>query len=134
MRISTSSTGASRAVVAQYTRIDGSCGKPQVAHFAHLVELLQWLPERVNFTRLEHCGGWSVRTQARWFARAFPFARLAVAALEIILLPRPFGELLALDAGFVPKSGDKTWGLGWFWSGMARAARLARVFAQICCG
>ena len=98
------------------------CGKPQAAHFAHLVELLQWLPERVNFTNLEHCGGWSVRTHARWFARAVPFARLAVAALGI-LRPRPVGELLALDASFVPKSGDRTWGLGWFWSGMARAAR-----------
>ncbi len=37
--------------------------------------------------------------------------------------PRLVGELLALDASFVPKSGDRTWGLGWFWSGMARAAR-----------
>ena len=57
------------------------CGKPQAAHFAHLVELLQWQPERVNFTNLEHCGGRSARTHARWFARDFPFARLAVAAL-----------------------------------------------------
>ena len=40
-----------------------------------------------------------------------------------ILRPRPVGELLVLDASFVPKSGDRTWGLGWFWSGMARAAR-----------
>ncbi|MCY4522165.1 MAG: transposase [Caldilineaceae bacterium] len=56
------------------------CGKPQAAHFAHLVELLQWLPGRINFTGLEHYGGWSVRTHARWFGRPFPFARLAVAA------------------------------------------------------
>ena len=98
------------------------CGKPQADYFAHLVALLQWLPERVNFTHLERYGGWSARTHARWFARAFPFARLAVAALGI-LRPRPVGELLALDASFVPKSGDRTWGLGWFWSGMARAAR-----------
>ena len=33
------------------------------------------------------------------------------------------GTLLALDASFVAKSGDATWGTGWFWSGMARAAR-----------
>ena len=98
------------------------CGKPQASHFAHLMELLQWLPERVNFTHLERYGGWSVRTHARWFGRPFPFARLAVAALGA-LLPRPVGELLVLDASFVPKSGSRTWGLGWFWSGMARAAR-----------
>lgn len=98
------------------------CGKPQADHFAHLVELLRWQPERVNFTNLEHCGGRSARTHARWFARDFPCARLAVAALGA-LRPRPVGELPALDANFVPKSGDKTWGLGWFGSGMARAAR-----------
>ena len=98
------------------------CGKPQGAHFAHLVELLQWQPERVNFTNLEHCDGWSARTHARWFARDFPFARLAMAALGV-LQPRPIRELLVLDASFVPKSGDKTWGLGWFRAGIARAAR-----------
>ena len=98
------------------------CGKPQAAHFAHLVDLLLWQPERVHFTHLERCGGRSARTHARWFARDFPFARLAVAALGAAH-PQPVGELLALDASFVPKSGDKTWGLGWFWSGMARAAR-----------
>ncbi len=97
------------------------CGKPQADYFAHLVELWQWLPERVNFTNLEFCGDRSVPTHARWFARAFPFARRAVAALGI-LRPRPVGELLTLDASFVPKNGHRTWGLGWFWSGMARAA------------
>ena len=98
------------------------CGKPQAAYFAHLVALLLWQPERVNFTNLERYGGRSARTHARWFGRAFPFARLAVAALGA-LRPRPVGELLVLDASFVPKSGHKTWGLGWFWSGMARAVR-----------
>ena len=33
------------------------------------------------------------------------------------------GELLSLDASFVSKSGRKTWGVGWFWSGMARTVR-----------
>ena len=101
------------------------CGKPQAAHFAHLVALLQWLPGRLNFTGLEHYGGRSARTHARWFARSFPFARLAVAALGA-LHPRVregLGELLVLDASFVSKSGGGTWGTGWFWSGMARAVR-----------
>ena len=97
------------------------CGKPQASHFAHVTELLQWLPGRVNFTRLEHYGGRSARTHARWFGRPFPFARLAVAALGAVH-PRARWALLALDASFVAKSGDQTWGAGWFWSGMARAA------------
>ena len=101
------------------------CGKPQAAHFVHLVTLLLWLPGRVNFTNLEHYGGRSARTHARWFARPFPFARLAVAALGAAhpRVPEGLGALLAMDASFVTKSGDETWGTGWFWSGMARAAR-----------
>ncbi len=98
------------------------CGKPQAAHFAHLVALLQWLPGRVNFTHLEHYGGRSARTHARWFARPFPFARLAVTALGAVH-PRALWELLIVDASFVSKSGRGTWGTGWFWSGMARAVR-----------
>ncbi len=93
------------------------CGKPQAVHFAHMMELLQWLPTRVNFTNLKHYDGWSVRTHARWFARLL-FARLAVAALRV-LHPRPRWELLVLDTSFMPKSGRKTWGVGWFWSGIA---------------
>ena len=27
-----------------------------------------------------------------------------------------------MDTSFVTKSGRETWGTGWFWSGMARAA------------
>ena len=51
-------------------------------------------------------GGWSARTHARWFALDFPFAHLAVAALGATH-PQPVGELLALDASFAPKSGDR---------------------------
>ena len=80
------------------------CGKQQAVHFAHLVELLPWLLERVNFTILKRCGGRSVHTHARWFARSFPFARLAVAAP---------GALLVLDTSFVPKNRRKTWGTDW---------------------
>ena len=40
-----------------------------------------------------------------------------------VVRPRPVGELLALDTSFVPKSRAQTWGLGWFWNSMARAAR-----------
>ena len=101
------------------------CGKPQAAHFAHLVELLLWQPERVHFTNLERCGGGSARTHAHWFARDFPFARLAVAALGAAH-PQPVGELLALDASFVPKSGNEAgaWaGFGAAWPALRAGAR-----------
>ncbi len=89
-------------------------GKPQSAHFAHTVELLQWLPGRANFTSLDHYGGRSARAHARWFARPFPFARLSVAALGALhpRVPDGLGTVLAVDASFVSKSGRKTGGTG----------------------
>ncbi|MCY4519331.1 MAG: transposase, partial [Caldilineaceae bacterium] len=101
------------------------CGKPHAADFAHLVELLQWLPGSGHFTDLAGCGGRSARTDARWFGRRFPVARLAVAALGVLhpRVPEGLGSALAVDASFVSKSGHGTWGTGWFWSGMARAVR-----------
>ena len=105
------------------------CGKPQAALFAHLVALLQWLPGCVNFANLEHYGSRSVRTYARWFARPFPFARLAVATLGAVH-PRALGELLIVDASFVSKSGRGTWGTGWFRAGMDRTVRCG---LEACC-
>ena len=101
------------------------CGKPQATFLAHLLALLQWLPGRLNFTGLEAHGGWSARTHARWFGRPFPFARLAVGTLAAVhpRVAKGLGELLVVDTSFVAKSGRKTWGVGWFWSGMARAVR-----------
>ena len=87
-----------------------------------MTALLQWLPARVNFTSLEHYGGLSARTHARWFAWPFPFARLVVVTLGAVH-PRAWWGLLVLDASFVPKRGRGTWGTGWFWSGMAHATR-----------
>ena len=98
------------------------CGKPQASFIAHALALLQWLPGRVNFTNLAAYGACSARTCARWFARPFPWARLAVAAL-CVGHPRRCWEALAVDATFVRKSGRATWGADWFWNGMAQAAQ-----------
>ena len=101
------------------------CGKPQATFMAHLLGRLQWQPDRRNFSGLAAYGGRAARTHARWFGRPFPFARLAVGTLAAVhpRVSQGLGELLSLDASFVAKSGGKTWGVGWFWSGMARAVR-----------
>ena len=73
----TSTNRVSRAVAGQYTRLMLG-NKLQETFIAHLVDLLQWLPGRVHFTRLEYYGSLSARTYARWFVRPLPFVRLAV--------------------------------------------------------
>lgn len=98
------------------------CGKPQADFMAHVLVLLQWLPGRVNFTHLAYYGGRAARTYARGFGRPFPWARLAVAAL---CAGHPRGRFcaVAVDASHLHKSGHETWGVGWFWSGMAKAVQ-----------
>ena len=58
-------------MAAQYARIGTPRQTAGGSYFAHLVELLLQLPERINFTHLERCGGQSVRAHARWFARPY---------------------------------------------------------------
>ena len=101
------------------------CGKPQATFMAHLLGRLQWQPGPLNFSGLAAYGERAARTYARWFDRPIPFARLAVGTLATVhpRVSKGLGELLSLDASFVAKSGRKTWGMGWFWSGMARAVR-----------
>ena len=122
--VQASSTEVFRATATYFTRLDAlrqTAGGP----FRPPGGPVAVAARPPNFTGLEHYGGRSARTHARWFGRPFPFARLAVAALGAVhpRVPEGLGELLVLDTSFVSKSGGGTWGTSWFWSGMARAVR-----------
>ena len=93
----TATTGVSRAIVAQYTRLgalrqttggplrprDGAAAVASGARQLHQPRALRRPGE-------------PARTHARWFARPFPFARLAVSALGAVH-PRSMWELLVLE-------------------------------------
>ena len=87
------------------------CGKLQVDHFAHRVDMLQWQPE---------C------TKARWFAWPFSFARLAVATMGA-LPPRPVRELLTL----VAQGQGPALSLFWATRAASRAASVSSLVASI---
>jgi hypothetical protein len=89
-----------------------------------LLELMRdWLAVRgrFNFINISRYGPWHERTLRRWFKRDFAWNRFN-ALLMKELIPAGHELILALDATFVPKSGKKTDGLGWFFSGCAGRA------------
>jgi hypothetical protein len=71
---------------------------------------------RANYTNLGRHSGLSEKSYRRWFGKQLDFTEFnRIGNAEII----PFGaeKVAALDASFVSKSGDKTYGLGNFYNG-----------------
>jgi putative transposase len=84
-----------------------------------LLPLWQAILGRLNARNFSRYSGWNERTLRRWFAKPLPWAALQWGLLMLLvslgtLDPR---FILALDASFVPKSGQTTAGVGHFWNG-----------------
>src|SRR5947209_19291581 len=90
--------------------------KPQQKFLAHLLGLLLMLPGHATFRNLSRYSAYHERTFARWYARDFDFVFLNKAAI-IQVIPPEHEQALVIDASFVPKSGQKTYGLDRFWNG-----------------
>jgi hypothetical protein len=93
--------------------------KPQQKFVAHLLGLLLMLPGHATFRNLSRYSAYHERTFARWYARDFDFVSLNKAAI-IHVIPPEHDQALVIDASFVPKSGQKTYGLDRFWNGSHR--------------
>jgi hypothetical protein len=100
-----------------------SVTKPQRTFMLILLNALMYLPSRVNFRNLGRYTERNEKTFSRWFSRNFDF--LAFNLLILKDVPCSNGECVAgMDASFMPKSGRKSYGLGWYWNGsQGRAER-----------
>ena len=93
-----------------------SVAKPQRKFLLTLLNALMYLPSRVNFRNLGRYTDCNEKTFSRWFSRPFDFLTFNLLILKDVLHGN--GErIAAIDASFVPKSGRKSHGLDWFWSG-----------------
>lgn len=95
--------------------------KPQTAFLTELVMSWMCVQGRFNFTNMGRFCRYNERTLRRWFGRCFPWASFHHSILSS-LFTSGAELILAMDATFVPKSGKKTDGLGWFWRGTANRA------------
>ncbi len=100
-----------------------SVTQPQRKFMLILLNALMYLPSRFNFRNLGRYTDLNEKTFSRWFLRTFDFSDFNLRMLKEVL--RDGGECIAaVDASYVPKSGRKSHGLGWFWNGsQGRAER-----------
>ena len=90
--------------------------KPQQKFLCHVMRLLLMLPGRVTFRNLSRYSPYHEKTFARWCARDFDCVSLNHAAIVEVVAPS-HEHILAFDPSFVPKSGQRTYGLDMFWNG-----------------
>lgn len=90
--------------------------KPQRKFMLILFNTLMYLPGKLNFRNLGRYTDLNEKTFSRWFLRPFDFIAFNLLIVKDVL--HGGGErIAAIDASFVPKSGRKSHGLDWFWSG-----------------
>ncbi len=90
--------------------------QPQHQFVTHLLGLMLMLPGHATFRNMSRYSPYPERTFARWYGRNFDWVSLNQAAITEIVPPEP-DQALVLDASFVPKSGQHTYGLDRFWNG-----------------
>lgn len=90
--------------------------KPQQKFLMHLLALLLMLPGRATFRNLSRYSPYEEKTFARWYAKGFDFVSLNKAAIAEVIPPAS-EQALVMDASFVSKSGQHTYGLDRFWNG-----------------
>lgn len=83
-----------------------------------LLPLWLALPGRVNALNLSRYSQLDEKTFRRWFNKALPWHSLYIQLLRILMGCGAIGSkfILTIDATFIPKSGQETYGLGQFWS------------------
>jgi Transposase DDE domain len=90
--------------------------KPQRKFIAHLLRLLLMLPGHATFRNMSRYSALHEKTFSRWYDRPFDWVSLNKAAI-IQGVPPEHEQALAIDASFIPTSGQQTYGLDRFWNG-----------------
>jgi len=91
--------------------------KPLSKFLADVFNALMRCPERATMTNLARFGAGSPRRIARWFSRPFDWPEFNLHALKDQgVLQNDL--VVCIDATFLPKSGQHTWGLAHFHNGV----------------
>ena len=98
--------------------------------FSHLISLLVSLRGRFNFTNLARYGIFNEATYRYHFAKAFDFMTFNQ---HLIAGHCSADRVIAFDPSYLPKSGKRTAGLGYFWSGCAQRVKKGLELAGFSC-
>jgi len=103
-------------IILSFTNLESQINKTKIIFFIHIIELNLSFFGRFNFLNMARFGKYNEKTYRNNFTKYFPFLTFNIAHIKF----RNFSEvILAGDATYIKKSGTKTYGLGYFWSGVA---------------
>lgn len=103
-------------------------GKCYDDFFVHLISLMLSLPNKYNFLAMSRYGGKSERTYRNHFSKPHEMASFNMALIKECSQ----NEIIwAFDPSYLSKSGKKTYGLGYFWSGCANSTKVGLEIASI---
>ncbi len=117
--ISTALNKAERFVATSIQNIS-DISAPTRKFFTWLFERWWMLPVRYNFVNLSRYGGYCEKAIHQHFKRKLPFTALFHALFQAL---KKKECIATFDPCFIPKSGNKTYGLGRFWNGTRNIAR-----------
>ncbi len=95
--------------------------QPQQKFLVTLFSTLLVSCGRATFTNLSRYSCLSERTYRRQYQRSFNFLKFNQQLIEGVIEPKS-EVILAVDCSFIPKSGNKTYGLDYFYNGSASKA------------
>ena len=109
-----------REMIAAALRSQTNIGKSFQSFFIETMELFLTHTGRLNFTQMARCGRSCESRFRQNFKKAFDWFSFNRTFLEPA---RGHRIAIAIDPCYIPKSGKKTPGIDWFWSGCASAMK-----------
>lgn len=102
--------------------------KSRKKFFTHIVILILSIRGRINFLQMARYGHMQESSYRENFEKEFDFASFN---LELIQQTMSNNKIVVFDPTFISKSGKKTPGVGYFWSGCSNKAELGLEFGGI---
>ena len=103
-------------------------GKCYDDFFVHIITLMLSLPNKYNFLTMNRFGGKSERTYRNHFSKPH---EMGLFNMELIKAYSQDEIIWAFDPSYISKSGKKTYGAGYFWSGCAQSIKPGLEIASI---
>ena len=100
----------------------GKMNKAFKDRYAELLLLFMLLPRKVNFTQLGKFGDHGEQCYRQTFAKEFDHLAFNI-KLSQLVFEKQSRKAIAIDPSYISKSGKKTPGIGYFWSGCAGAVK-----------
>lgn len=107
-----------------------SISKPQLKFLLILFSTIMILRGRMNYRNMSRYSVLHEKSFARNFKKPFDFTELNH-RLILETIPEENRKMAAIDASYVPKSGKHSYGIDYFWSGVAGRAKKGQEISSL---